>query len=501
VTANHDAPASRIWPGLLVAVSCLIYPNVFLLPGTPFLLTGDQVFFWTYAQRMLLGERPYVDFFQFTPPATDLVYLAAFRLFGVRILVTSAVDFGLGLALALVCFSVARQLMTRGLAALVTVAYVAAIYVPLVNGTHHLFSLLVIMAALAVVMHEPTKRRQLIAGALLALASFFTHTHGVVAFVAFLGWSFWERRGRGGSWRDALGVTSLVLATYLAALLALYGYFLGTVGAHRLFDSEVSFVSHYMITQPTAIPGMPEPLSWQRLERFVLSCVLPLVFPVALVLVGKARTRTRSASKVVLLAMVGLPLCLEVATSPSWLRYYSVAMPAIIIAGWLANQCGRGRRLAVSVALASALYVGVVHTVGRQRASYVVSTLPAGEAAVPSETDEKLQLVMQRTASGALFWQAIWPGLYMPLGLRNPLYLDTVGTGDSTRPEAVVRAIHELDAKAVRYILWAPYLDQPEPGNEQAYHLRPLVEYLRARYVRAETLADGEELWERSARP
>jgi hypothetical protein len=501
VTANDDAALSRTRLAVLFAASFLIYPNVFLLPCTPFLLGGDQVFFWTYAQRMLHGERPYIDFFQFTPPATDLIYLAVFRLFGARILVTSAVDVALGLALALACFSAARRLMARRLAAIVTVAYVAAIYVPLVNGTHHLFSMLVIMAALVVVMHQPTTRRQMAAGGLLALASFFSHTHGAAALLAFLAWGTWERRASGSSLGDAVGVAGLVLATYLAALLALYGYFLGTVGVRRLFECEISFVSHYMITQPTAIPGMPEALSWQRFERFVISCALPVVYPVALALAGKVRARSREESNAALLAMVGLALSLEVAASPNWLRYYSMAMPAVILGGWLVDQCGRWRSLAVSIGLVSALYVGGVHTIDRQRAAYVVSALPAGEAAVPAETDEKLQLVMRRTVPGEFFLQAIWPGLYVPLGLRNPLYVDTVGVTDSTRPEGVARAIRELDEKAVRYVLWAPYLNRPKPGNERAWHLRPLGDYIHARYDCVKTLVDGEELWERRASP
>ena len=56
---------------------------------TPILLGGDQVFFWLDAQRMLYGQRIYQDFLQFTPPGTDLFYLALFKLFGFRIWVTN----------------------------------------------------------------------------------------------------------------------------------------------------------------------------------------------------------------------------------------------------------------------------------------------------------------------------------------------------------------------------------------------------------------------------
>lgn len=51
-------------------VSLYLYLNLFSLSNTPFLLEGDQTFFWTYAMRMLQEERVYRDFFQFTPPGT-----------------------------------------------------------------------------------------------------------------------------------------------------------------------------------------------------------------------------------------------------------------------------------------------------------------------------------------------------------------------------------------------------------------------------------------------
>jgi hypothetical protein len=58
---------------LLLGSAAYLYVNLFVLPNTPYLLGGDQTYFWVDAQRMLSGERPYRDFFQFTPPGTDVV--------------------------------------------------------------------------------------------------------------------------------------------------------------------------------------------------------------------------------------------------------------------------------------------------------------------------------------------------------------------------------------------------------------------------------------------
>jgi hypothetical protein len=62
-----------------------LYLNLFPLPNLPIWLSGDQTFFWMNGQRMLHGERPYLDFFQFTPPGADIFYFALFKAFGPRI--------------------------------------------------------------------------------------------------------------------------------------------------------------------------------------------------------------------------------------------------------------------------------------------------------------------------------------------------------------------------------------------------------------------------------
>ena len=54
-----------------LGIAVYLYFNLFAFPRTPFLLNGDQAFFWMDAQRMLNGEHVYQDFFQFTPPGTD----------------------------------------------------------------------------------------------------------------------------------------------------------------------------------------------------------------------------------------------------------------------------------------------------------------------------------------------------------------------------------------------------------------------------------------------
>ena len=100
VQARRTVRQRTDWPlvFVLLGAATYLYLNLFALPNTPFLLSGDQVYFWMDAQRMLHGERIYLDFFQFTPPGTDLLYAALFKLFGPRVWVTNAAVLALGVA-------------------------------------------------------------------------------------------------------------------------------------------------------------------------------------------------------------------------------------------------------------------------------------------------------------------------------------------------------------------------------------------------------------------
>ena len=87
------------------------------MPTAPFLLAGDQVYFWMHGLQMLDGELTYRDFFQFTPRDTDLIYFGLFRALGAKIAVINIVVLLLGLVLCWICFRLACQILERPAAA------------------------------------------------------------------------------------------------------------------------------------------------------------------------------------------------------------------------------------------------------------------------------------------------------------------------------------------------------------------------------------------------
>ena len=167
---------SDLW--VLVGSSIYLYLSLFTLRGTPFLLSGDQVFYWMDAEHMMAGGRIFRDFFKFTPPGTDLLYFGVFRIFGLQIWVPNLIVLVLGVALTWVCLRVASLFMEGAHALLAAAFFLVFIYGALLNATHHLFSELVVLVAVMVLMRGTTEARILLAGLLLGAATFLTQTRG-----------------------------------------------------------------------------------------------------------------------------------------------------------------------------------------------------------------------------------------------------------------------------------------------------------------------------------
>lgn len=463
---------------MLLAVAAFLYANLFLFPATPFLLEGDQIYFWNFAQRIVAGAHAYRDFLEFTPPGTGLLYSVPLTLFGGHVWLPNAVDLLLGVALCGICFALARRIMDRGPALLATCFFLVWIWAKALNGTHHWWSMLAILGALLLADHSP-----LAVGALLGLSCFFTQTHGVFAFLAY---AVYRR-----SWRD-IGWSAAGFAIVIAALEAPY---IASLGLARLWYFQVAYTARYIVgaNQHLSLTGLP--ITWHNLpnvaERVFIDVMLPVVYAITLARSGTGKVRR----EVRLLALVGAALFLEIALSPDWVRMYAVSMPAVILMIWWLPKKSHGCVWIVLAVLA------IQQTIGRHHGIRTVLDLPAGRAATVPLTAEKLQWLAAHTKSGDYFFSATGPGLYLPLRVKDPAYLDGVTQNETTRPEYVERSIREIDATQVRYVLWSGYVDQPDPQHREEDHLAPLRAYLHERYQRIQTFGDRDEIWERVSTP
>lgn len=504
VASGPTLPEDRDWFvfTFFLSVFAYLYANLALLCGIPLLLNGDQVYFWMEAQRLARGEKIYHDFLQFTPPGTDLVYLAFFRVFGQRLWVTNAIVALLGVALCWICFRLACQLMRPRLALLPTMLFFVLVYGRLLNATHHFFSLFFCMAAALVFRSD--RPRIALAAMFLGIAAFFTQTHAVAVLLALSIYLIASSVRQQVPWKTIFFDQATLFLVFASMLLLLSLYFLADVGFREIWYHQVTYVRNYVRGAfPGTFLGIRVPVGWRALpalSQYLFVCALPLVVcPLALWLIWRSRNTapTSEGARVVRLSLVGLFLFLEVANNPNWFRLYTISMPSLIIFVWLISHARRCSRALCVFACTALLLLALGQTFVRQRHDYVVATLPAGTVAIDSKAFIPLNAVLQRTHPGDYFFQAIWPGLYFPLQLRNPLYVDTVWPSEETRPEFVERAVHELALRPTRYILWSHSIDGPERGNESADHLSPLRSYLRENYRKVEQLPDGAELWER----
>jgi len=493
----------RITAALLLVVATYLYANLFVLPNTPILRGGDQTYFWTDGQRMLFGERPYLDFFQFTPPGTDIFFFGLFKWFGPRIWVTNMAILVLGVALCGMCFTIARHMMSVWSALLATFLFLTLIYARLLNATHHWFSMLLILCAIRVAMVSMHSARIAISGLLLGAAALFTHTHALTALLAYALYIAWQRTRTQEPLPQLLRPLAILVVSFAVSWVICNAYFLFTVGIKLLWYCEVTFVTRYMVHSPEgAFLGLPEMPTWRRLpivsQYLVVYALLVITYPWSLWRCWRRRhDRTFSDwDRVALLSLVGSALCLEVAFSLNWLRVFAVSMPAVILFIDFLEESTRLGNYATRLIWTGVVCLGILTVWSNRHRQWVVADLPAGSTVLSPVAYEKWTWVSQHTRPGDFFFQPQWPSVYLPLALRSPVFVEGLGEDDQTRPEFVDRTIHQLEAKQVGFVLWSPPIEVRGPDNVHD-HLGPFRAYLHERYARVWIFSDREEIWKR----
>jgi hypothetical protein len=483
--------------GVIVGSCIYLYANLFARPGTPFLLGGDQALFWTNAQRLLHGELIYRDFLEFTPPGTDVIYLGAFKLLGSWIGVPNLVVLVLGVTLCWLCFHIACSIMKPPHAALAAALLMVLDYGKMLNGTHHWFSVLAVMGALAVLLRAATPARIAIAGVLLGVATFFTQTRGPVAALGVGVYLVWDRWQTKESWSTCAKQQLLLFLPLLATWGALSSYFIAQVGFWRVAYFQVTYVLRYVTSGPSDLTlGSPDIRAWLTTpDGIVFLCVyvtVPYVYAVSWWKVMRD-TSSVASRRIMLLTLVGVALFLEVAWSPNWVRLYCVATPGIILFVRLltVGLTGPLRGYATTLVGIGLACLAAHKIESRHRQQVLIADLPAGSVATAAATGEKLLWLGRHTTPGQRLFEARWVDLYLPLALRNPVFTDMLEGGHNSRPEFVDASIRQLEAQRVQYIIWSPRLESGAHPFAQFY------EFLTDHYQWVWTFPDQDQVWER----
>jgi hypothetical protein len=492
-------------------VSCLfaldslyLYLNLFTFSGTPYLLGGDQQFFWSDAMRMLQGERAYRDFFQFTAPGTDLYFLGLFHLFGVRIWVTDLAIVLLGIALCWLCFDLASQIMERNWALLCSGIYLVFIYGRLLDATHHWFSLFALAWAIRVLMPARTATRVAIAGALLAIASFFTQTVGVAGLIGLLFALMAERQRDRMRWSRIVQLQLLLTSSFLIAWFLEIAYFIASVGWKQFWYLWVIYAAkNVSYSQDILASGFHSRLT-VAVQRLGILGLMLCAYPLTWVYCVRYRSRSefQNGMQLLLLSLPGFFLMIEVLIKPNWNRIYVAGLPAVVLfVCLLASLRGRHVTTGFKVAWLVVICSGLSQTISLHRRIRPNIEFPAGRA-VPIDTkyDAEFTWLTEHTRPGDLFLESAWPHVYLPLKLRSPVFVDGLSPSGEASADYVRLTLVQTDRNCVKYILWHPQftgsVDVPEDERDTLTAFRV---YMIQHYKRVQVFTNQDQIWERQA--
>jgi hypothetical protein len=467
------------------------------------------------AYRMYQGDVMYRDFFQFSPPATALVYFFLFKLFGLQPWIINLENMLLGLSLAWLGVIIAKKVTHPNLALLPSAIFLAELYKGFLEPTHHWYSLLAACGGIAVLIERRTPARIAAAGFFGALSACFTQMRGVGVILGFAVFICWESRRKQEDWRALLKKEAWLLASFLGTLIALNGYFIWQAGLRRFLWCTVVF----------GIKCYPKDAEWNTfrvfslglpkfvtLRGFIYQCGEWLfvngIMPATAILFFARYGRDRGKKPIefwerpMLLAVVGASMFLGIAAAPALHRLAACAFPGLLLLGWFLDSPGKLARV-LKILLPVGVLVIALHGMFKAESPHrwTFTTRQGNLALEDWKRYEGFAWVQQHTRPKEYFYDAAdeyWVGEYC-LDLRNPTPLSIIKNNGYTTPEQVAEVIQGLERHHVHYVAWSPpELDViPAWENPSEDPLGPLRDYLHSHYQLVKVLANADQIWER----
>jgi hypothetical protein len=420
---------------------------------------------------------------------------------------------GLGVVLVIVCYFVARSILRPGMAALAALLCLVMLYADRLDATHHWFSSLADLLAVLVLSYRRSWLRIAAAGALIALAAFFTQTRGAAGLLACCAGLGWEWRSGQTSLRVLWSRWMLLFGVTFAVWLVLSWRFIAQAGLANYWYEQVIYPPKDV---PFPIGFLTPHFTWSAhprpaialFDHLTMYVLLLLVCPWVMILCARRRSKTtRSSVALFLLASLGFSQTLEIITMLNWVRMAAAAMPSMILAVWLISRMGPARRSVVAACWCIVAATILAESVAMQTHPYIRAELPTGVALLPTgaallELDNAGEVLWltQHTRRGDPFFEAASTRFYALLALENPTPVHLLAATDFTLPSWVTEVVRGLEQSRTRYILWSSRagigsVEQMHalPGD----HLDPLRIYMQHAYKRAAVFADGSEMWER----
>jgi 4-amino-4-deoxy-L-arabinose transferase-like glycosyltransferase len=497
--AIRPRPRARIEAAVPFAIFTGVFTLLWLLYGHRLILgTNDEGIYLDAAERILHGQKPYVDFFGYMSPGSFWMQALAFRLFGItlaagRVLVLLYI----ALECALIYWLVERYASRA--AAIVTALFFLAFQTAdpsMLTAQHRWDSGAFALASIAVAVgaQSESRRRWLVAsGVLIAAAALATPSIGLVAVVTLI-WLAWPAGQRERATWYLLG-----LAAAGAALLGvLWSTRMLAPLAQQIFWLSRNYAANNAMPYGAIIGGYGALFEGAgALELLVRSCVvfcvaLPAILPVVVLAGGGIFwVRRKSDSRPLGSVMPYLLLCvaaLAASTYPrsdiahlAWVSALPYAVAGILIFHLLAA------RARAWLTISMAVWAAVFAFQAQLSARLVPLHTPVGDVRASAAEAPLVAELLSRVQPGqSLFVYPYKPLFYFLTQTTNPTrysYLEAgMMTGDDSR-----LALSELEAQPPEWVLYMD-LDRSEfarvfPGGK---HLNPhypqLESWIKANY-------------------
>lgn len=464
---------------------------------------GDSFQYLAPGQRMYQqGQLIYRDVFEFVTPGTALVNLLMFKLFGLRTWIPNVLAMLLTLGLVWLGVVIARKMMHPGLAYLPSTLFLLEARPYLYDPTHHWYSMLAAMAAIAVLLDKRTTSRIIAAGFFCGLCASFTQSRGLSAYVGFAVFLLWESRLKQEEWRGLLKRQAWLITSFLATCLAVNGYFMWKAGVARFFWCTAVFVLKSYPKEADSNTLMSVRLSFKWL---CLAALSPGIYVLLFIRYWreKGRITLEYWERPMLVGIVGFFTFLSIAPAPEIPRMAFTSLPALILLGWVLDSPHKAARVSLVIFTMCAAVLAI-HALARKRPVAVATlTTPQGKLAFTDETlFQEYVWIQEHTRPGDYFFgnDAYSSPQYYYLNLRYPTPLPFVEPNGYTTSEQVVEVIAGLEQHPTQYIFWdtSGMDDIPKWQNPADDHLGPLRSYMRNHYKVVGVFAGTDEIWEKN---
>jgi len=483
------------------------YLREFVLPHAPVMSWADQMLFATDGARIVAGQMPYRDYFQFVTPGTDLVYAFLFRHLGLLLWIPNLLMVCLAATAVLLTTLAAGKILRGSFIALPAALTVGFILFGGLDATHHWFSALLAILAMLVLFQGSQDWSIVLAGALCGVVASFTQSKGATVTAGFLVYLIWQslhEKEKASAWRRCMLLCGAALLTFLA----INGPYIAALGIKEWIKWVVIFPFRYYPTLPAQTWRSPLD-DFRNQTGFIRWICIPFVYvtvPLVYLVFLRVMNRRRRTepdqpwNQLLLLAITGIAMFLAVAPCLSVMRVSSASLPGIILLAWLLHRWGRQGRIAAGALAALSLAIAVYLPIRNQTMHWHYLDLPAGRTAILDPNRyEVYRWMAENTHPGQMYF-GMGP-LALPLWLQTPAPISAPIPYKYDRPEHIAASIAAIETNRVPLLLLKPYRYLAGTWGYTDDHLRPFQAYLDQHYRYIKTFPAGFEVWERRDSP